>query len=221
MDVAMIGAILRKRIHVQGFTQEDFAEKAGIGYATLKKYLNGSIPYSIEKLEKFSEILDCSFDYLMGVSSSSRREYLEISNELHLSDNAIDIIRKHAKDSDIKVGKKVYMITLNSIIEKDGFIKSISDYLMGSKFNEMFVDMFNNKLIELFKKQNLLDDEINEADFRFSNSTTIIMEIVEKLAEMKATAPKELTEDIKKEYQKADFARIMNEFKLRKKGKRK
>lgn len=157
----------------------------------------------------------------MGVSRSPRREYLEISNELHLSDKAIDTLRKHAKDSDIKIGKKVYMITLNTIIEKDGFIKSISDYLIGSKFNEIFVDMFNDKLIELFKKQNLLDDDINEADFRLSNSTAIIMEIVEKLAEMKAYAPKELTEDIKKEYRQADFARIMNEFKNKKKRKRK
>lgn len=157
----------------------------------------------------------------MGVSRSPRREYLEISNELHLSDKSIDTIRKHAKNSDIKIGKKVYMITLNTIIEKDGFIKSISDYLVGSKFTEIFVDMFNDKLIELFKKENLLDDNINEADFRFSNSTTIIMEIVEKLAEMKANAPKELTEDIKKEYKKADFTQIINGFNTKKKGKRK
>lgn len=37
------------------------------------------------------------------------------------------------------------MITLSSLIEKEGFIKSISDYMIGSKFNEMFVDMFNKK----------------------------------------------------------------------------
>jgi transcriptional regulator with XRE-family HTH domain len=36
MDTARIGAILKKRIHDQGFTQDDFAEKSGIGYATLK-----------------------------------------------------------------------------------------------------------------------------------------------------------------------------------------
>jgi hypothetical protein len=153
----------------------------------------------------------------MGISRSPRREYLQLSNELHLSDKAIDTIRKHAKDSDIKIGKKAYMITLNTIIKKDGFIKSISDYLMGSKFSETLVDMFNNKLIELFKKENLIDDDINEADFRFSNSTTVIMEIVEKLAEMKAFASKELTEEIKKEYQKTDFARIMNELKKKRK----
>ena len=221
MELAKIGAILKERIHSQGFTQEDFAEKAGIGYATLKKYLKGSTPYNIEILEKFADLLNCSYDYLMGKSRSPRREYLEISNELHLSDKAIDILRKHAKNSDIFIGKKVYMITLNSIIEKDGFIKSISDYLIGSKFNDMFAEVINNKLIELYKKEFILDDDINEDEFRYNSSTAAIMEIVEKLAEIKADPPKELTEDIKKEYKTEAFAQIINNLKLKKKGKRK
>ena len=48
----------------------------------------------------------------------------------------------------------------------------------------------------------LLDDDINEAEFRFNSSTSTIMEIVEKLAVIKADAPKELTKDIRKEYKK-------------------
>ncbi len=221
MDTAKMGAILKKRIYEQGFTQEDFAEKSGIGYATLKKYLNGSIPYSIEKLETFADILDCSYDYLMGESRSPRREYLEISNELHLTDKAIDIIRKHAKNSDVFIGKKMYMVTLNAIIEKDGLLKSISDYLIGSKFNDIFAGEFNNKLLQYFKDNNILDDDINEPDFHFSTSTITIMEIIEKLAEIKANAPKELTEDIKKEYQQEDFAQIVNNYKLRHRRKEK
>lgn len=221
MDTATIGAILKKRIHEQGFTQENFAEKAGIGYATLKKYLNGSNPYSIEKLEMFSELLNCSYDFLMGRSRSPIRENMILSNDLHFSDKAIEIIKNYARNSDNIVAKKLYISTLNTIIENDGLVEIICNYLMSSMNTDIYVNQLGNQMYDYLKEQNVIDDDLTGTEFSINTSTSFIIAIVQRLVEIKNNTPKEITEDINMEYQTDGFIKMKDSYKTKKKKQRK
>lgn len=68
MKKNIYGAILKNRIKEKGYTQAEFAYKAGISLASLKKYIRGTTVYRIDLLPEFAELLDCSFDYLLGYS---------------------------------------------------------------------------------------------------------------------------------------------------------
>ena len=72
MEKDTIGAILKNRIKEMGMTQEEFAQEAGIGISSLKKYMNGTNAYSYELMERFSQILNCSYDYLLGYTQSGK-----------------------------------------------------------------------------------------------------------------------------------------------------
>ena len=92
MDNRAIGEILKNRIKEKGYRQEDFADLLGIPYETLKNYLNGTSPYPVECLIKSSELLDCSFDYLLGYSKATKNENHILVNELGLSNETIERI---------------------------------------------------------------------------------------------------------------------------------
>ena len=129
-----LGAILKNRIKEMGYTQEDFAEKAGIGLATLKKYINGTNMYRVDLLPKFAELLECSYDYLLGYSRSPIRENSDISNELHLSDESIRIIRKMASFDEDDYNYIAYFYVLNAIIENQDLMFSLVEYVVQSRY---------------------------------------------------------------------------------------
>ena len=57
MQKDTFGAVLKRRIKDMGYTQEEFADKVGIGHSTLKKYLSGKNLYDVELLLRFAEVL--------------------------------------------------------------------------------------------------------------------------------------------------------------------
>lgn len=174
MDKAIIGAILRDRIKEVGYTQEDFALEVGIGLSTLKKYLNGTTAYTYEILDIFSDKLNCSYDYLLGKSKSPIGEYKDISNHLLLTDKSIDKISEHAKKYDINSLSKLYINTLNKLIEEDEFIETIRNYFITSKYQQnMLVEIFN-----AFGWENPFDTSIN-------TETMQIIDIVVKIKDIK------------------------------------
>lgn len=90
-----IPSILKKAIQEKGYTQEQFADITGIPLPTLKDYLSGKTKYDYEALLTFAEKLDCSVDYLMGLSKSQVREHREIAEVIGLSDKAIDVLEEN------------------------------------------------------------------------------------------------------------------------------
>jgi transcriptional regulator with XRE-family HTH domain len=123
-----IGAILKNRIRRRGFTQEEFAEKSGIGLSTLKKYMSGKAAYSIDLLETFSDLLDCSYDYLLGKSLTPKRDLHEMKETTRLTDKALEIISKQAIRYDRNKDCKRYIDTLSYIIESRDIVESLASY---------------------------------------------------------------------------------------------
>lgn len=92
------GAILKQRIKEMGYTQISFADKCDISISSLKKYMKNELPYSISHLELFSELLDCSTDYLLGKSETPKKEIQTLKEQTHLSDNALLALQLNAAD---------------------------------------------------------------------------------------------------------------------------
>ena len=150
MEKATIGIILRDRIKEKHLTQEKFAEAAGISLAALKKYLNGTTPYSYEMLIKFAEILDCSYDYLLGYSNSAVREYHEISKQIRLSDDAIRRLVEYSACYDTNYDAKRYIKTIDMMIQQSGLITCIADYfLSSSNYIQNTADIFTNTFLQI------------------------------------------------------------------------
>lgn len=83
------GTILKHRIKQMGYTQAEFAEECQISISALKQYITDELPYSIALLERFSEKLDCSTDYLLARSATPIQELHSLKEQTHLSDAAL------------------------------------------------------------------------------------------------------------------------------------
>lgn len=197
MEKAKIGAILKKRIAEKGYTQEEFAEMAGIGFSSLKKYISGSISYTVELLEIFSDKLECSYDYLLGKSISPIRENQDISSELRLSDKAINQIRNHAKNFDTNFTRKKYIITLSTLIETDGLINTISEYFLFCKQYQLMLDKGINVLEQVIKSDPILSECYDESDFGMSSGGHLYPDILGKIVEAKYGLPKEYLDEVR------------------------
>ena len=197
MDKAIIGAVLKKRIKEQGYTQADFAEEVGIGLSSLKKYMNGENAYTYEIMELFANKLDCSYDYLLGLSKSPTREYHEIAEQTRLSEVAIKKIVKNAKYYDTELTAKSFIMTLDLLLCEDGALNSICDYLYASKpVNEILQGMIsaaenvinNNPII---KKMGIEDDR------KISMETQIMIDIIIRLKNLKQKITPEFIAELK------------------------
>lgn len=117
------GAILKKEIKSKGFTQEIFAEKIGIGHATLKKYLSPKYNRypNVELLLKICAVLECDSDYLLGLQPHPRKETTDICSITGLSPAAVEALkfRKRVADSEGGLGwpGTLELKALNCILE--------------------------------------------------------------------------------------------------------
>lgn len=127
------GTILRKRIKEMGYTQQEFADKVPMPLATLKKYMSDRGMYSIDYLKRFGELLDCSYDYLMGATVSPRRDIQDIKDATRLSDEAIDKIKRivakiDGTDATERIGAQNMIACLDIIIKTEVY-ETIAGYL--------------------------------------------------------------------------------------------
>ena len=90
---------LEKQRKEKGYTsQEKFADKIGIDRSTYNGYVNGnSIPSDI--LIKMSKLLNVSTDYILGISDCRSVDNDFISKETGLSDDAINKLIEHKKNT--------------------------------------------------------------------------------------------------------------------------
>ncbi|MCM1334706.1 MAG: helix-turn-helix domain-containing protein [Bacteroides sp.] len=92
------GAILKHRIKEMGYRQLDFAEACQISGTSLKKYMKDQLPFSVELLKKFAELLDCSTDYLLGQAETPQKEIQSLKEQTHLSDGALLFLKINNHD---------------------------------------------------------------------------------------------------------------------------
>lgn len=197
MDKGIIGAILRDRIKEMGYTQEAFAEETGISLSALKKYMKGTNAYNYELMEIFSEKLDCSYDYLLGLSKSAKREFQNISNQLRLSDMTIEKLTKYATGYDVNFDCKRYIKTVDAMIRTDGLINVLSEYMIQSrhmgKLYQLLGDKLNTSLMQNEKFQQFMVAD----DYQINAETMLLIDVISKLKDAKNSIGSELVEELK------------------------
>ena len=187
---AKIGDILKRAIKEQGYTQEEFADKVGIGFSSLKNYLNGTKVYNYELLIRFADVLECSYDYLLGKSNSPIREHTDVSNATGLSDEAIDKLEIYAKLDREDRYRQAFYNAMNIIICSDGLVNSISNYLLwDNKFNSE-IDVFNDVFTKMMNKNEIIRT-MGMGEIPISIDSLILLEVINRLNEVKQFVKKE------------------------------
>jgi transcriptional regulator with XRE-family HTH domain len=176
------GAVLKKRIKEMGYTQEKFAEETGVPYSTLKKYLSGKAVYSIDLLKLFAEKLDCSYDYLMGYTVSTKRELQDIKDLTRLSDKALERLKKFGEAYADERGKKL-ADSISVILEADDFIESAAMYFYET---EALTDV-SEWMTESMVQQMHLEDQVETMPIE----GVLLAHLVGKFAKCKALLEKE------------------------------
>lgn len=143
-----IGDRLCRRIAEMGYTQEQFCELSGVPKSTLTKHMNNSISYRIDTLMKYAEVLDCSYDYLLGYSKSPKREYHDVVEQTGLSIEAIENLTFCVKHIDNSMAKDMLDI-VSSLICHKSFVRDLRDYL---GMNKQMLDVTNKMVDMTFSK---------------------------------------------------------------------
>lgn len=197
MEKSTVGDILRKRIKEQGFNQENFAEKAGISKKALVNYMSGKVAYNYELLEKFSELLECSYDYLLGLSKSPRQEYKEISNQIRLSDDALDVLTEYTKDYDTDINCNMYMRTLDAMIKVGNLIPCMADYMIkDSQINKMY-DEINGVVRGLLNESGKSPNIVKNNLYALDGSNVQLIILVSLLKDARAMVGADFAEELK------------------------
>lgn len=77
------GNILKKLRQEKELTQEELAKKVNTARSNIANYENDKNMPSVDILEKLSEVLNCSVDYLLG--KTDKRNYTENKKELEIN----------------------------------------------------------------------------------------------------------------------------------------
>ena len=157
MDI--YGTILRKRIKEMGYTQQEFADKVPMPLATLKKYMSDRGTYSIDYLKRFGEILDCSYDYLMGVTVSPRRDIQDIKDATRLSDEAIDKIKRivakiDETDATKRIGAQSMIACLDMVIKTEVY-ETMAAYLKSDDILKPIEDLVQTAMRDVIGGEEL------------------------------------------------------------------
>lgn len=64
---------LRIRMATKGMNGADVARATGCGYGQMSNYLNGNFTMRSDILLRLANVLDCSTDFLLGISSNPNR----------------------------------------------------------------------------------------------------------------------------------------------------
>ena len=199
-------AILKQRIKEMGYTQISFADKCEISISSLKKYMKNELPYSISHLELFSELLDCSTDYLLGKSETPKKEIQTLKEQTHLSDNALlalqlnaaDYIREIETDYD-KERKDVAekdLITTSLVLEDIELLGLIKNYFFFNNEDNYFNGKFSS--VEIGGVM-LHPSDIQEIYLTKIMSRLVVMkESFNKLERKQDVLTREVSENVKK-----------------------
>ena len=153
------GTVLRKRIKEMGYTQQEFADKVPMPLATLKKYMSDRGTYSIDYLKRFGELLDCSYDYLMGVTVSPTRDIQDIKDATRLSDEAIDKIRRIVAKIDNldgmeKIGAQSMIACLDMVIKTEVY-ETMAAYLQSDDMLKPIEDLVQTAMRDVIGDEEL------------------------------------------------------------------
>jgi len=107
-----------------GISQEELGSKIGVTRQSISDYENGKKNPRWDLVVELAKHYGVSLDYLLGITDSKSKSQVvqEVSNEIGLSDNAINILRKRKKD-------KIYIHALSFLIENKNTLDMITEYM--------------------------------------------------------------------------------------------
>jgi len=197
MEKATIGAILKRRVKERGYTQQRFAEVVGVKYSTLRKYMSGKAAYSYELLLIFAEELDCSVEYLLGLSKSPIKEHHEIAEQTRLSEEAISKLVKYARYYDEEFEARRYIKCLNMLLCEDGAFNSICDFFIASKFTNSIYQESMSAYEKLLQRNPTIKKLGIEDDRKLSVESQMMIDVMVRLKNLKAKMTPEFIEELK------------------------
>jgi len=161
MNLDKIGAVLRNRIKECGYSQEDFAEEAGIGLSSLKKYMSGKVCYDVATLDRFSEVLRCSYDYLLGKTETPNPQYREIKDATKLADGSIERLISAAQDDDTMLVQ-----VFDYLIQNDELVGNAQDYLSIQLHEAEHKDEPEDERYIMLNEYGIIADSMRLGDYR-------------------------------------------------------
>lgn len=197
MEKVIIGTILKNRIKQCGYTQKRFADEVGIDIETLKGYMRGKNAYTYETLDILSNALNCSYDYLLGYSTSPEREYHEIKEQTLLSDESIEILCSWYKKADTDEMCELKAELLDEIIRNEDFLIFMLMYCASNRIYERI----NNEIIkQTLGITNRLIDVNKDNDYKnIAIGKSILLCIMQEIDNIKYRMSPELYEKMKKD----------------------
>lgn len=209
MEKDTIGTILKERIKECGFTQEEFADACNISHSSVKKYVSGKNAYNYELLGRFAEKLECSYDYLLGMSKSPRREFHEVTEQTHLSEEAIENIFKRAKYYDEEFEATRYIMVLDLLLREEECFDSLCNYVLASKFVNQLNGMLFDKLQDAIDNMEPVKKLGIQKAKRMSVESQQMIDLVTRFKDMKDTLTPEFIERLKELDTEASFYNSM------------
>jgi len=133
----------RELLSERDINQQEIADFIGVKRQTVAQWKDGKTVPDIYNFQKLVEFFGIPYEYLLGDTNSRAKENIDISNNLGLSDEAIETLKNWVKES------------VENIDDKGVKCSDIITYLLS---NEDFVS-----LIEYVKKS--IDENIGDLDF--------------------------------------------------------
>lgn len=123
-----------------GYRQLDFAEACQISGTSLKKYMKDQLPFSVELLKKFAELLDCSTDYLLGQAETPQKEIQTLKEQTHLSDGALLFLKKCNDEylTDDKNDSENILNTVSLLLEDSELMLLLKRWLYFNENDELY-----------------------------------------------------------------------------------
>ncbi len=111
---------LRNILKEKGMTQEQLADKIGVKRQAVGKWCSGDTVPDIVSLERMSQVLNRSTDWLLGRSTFKNKEteYIKAS-DLGLSEKAIEVLQQIVEGDTIVKEERRIMPMVNYLIEQE------------------------------------------------------------------------------------------------------
>lgn len=170
--------LLRELMEKYDVKQEAIGKKIGVARQTISKYASGeTIPdiYSAQKIVDYfntNHNLNYSLEYWLGKGNIFENEKKET---IHLTNNAIEKLKKYQKS-------KIKLFTLEIILNQEGFIERLSEYLITSNLHHIIGEI---KTLSDFasNEMNLNYNPYENEKYKYAN----LLEIIPKLNEYSKT----------------------------------
>lgn len=131
----------------KGLSLRELASELNISYSSLGKYERGEQQPSFETLTKIANYFNVTTDYLIGITNSKFPENRNISDELNLSDEAVNKLKKLpltiSKDNGISLSDILNAVILQS--EFESLLENILLYVSRSSDDWNNLESYMNR----------------------------------------------------------------------------